>query len=67
MITVHSHKEIERYEVSSDTAEGLNLLLLNLTNNYGFKLKDDWEEEVEGKVLFFAIFERESKDLLVEQ
>lgn len=67
MITVRSHKEIERYEVSCDTEEGLKSLKANLINNYGFELKSEWLGQSEGEVLFFALFEREVRDLLDEE
>ena len=64
MITVHLHKEVERYKVSCESEESLNSLKSNLINNYGFEVIKEWLDVFNGKVAFFALFEREDSDLL---
>lgn len=63
-IIVHSHKEVERYEVSADTKGLMESLKKNLINNRGMELKKEWMDLYEGEVQFFAVFESISKDLL---
>lgn len=64
MIIVHAHKEIEYYEVSCDSEEGLASLKLNLIHNEGFTVKVEWLDMFDGKIHHFALFERETLDLL---
>lgn len=48
-IIVHSHKEVERYEVSADTKGLMESLKKNLINNSGMELKKEWMDLYEGK------------------
>jgi uncharacterized ferritin-like protein (DUF455 family) len=63
---VQAHKEIERYEISCDSEEELKNAKIIMTKNEGFSFVKEWLAPYEGEITWFALFEKQSRNYLME-
>lgn len=61
---VHSHKEVERYEVSCDS-DFVDSIKTHLIRE-GYRVANEWLAPIENNIQTFILFERVIQDLLVE-
>lgn len=65
-IMVHSHKSIERYEISCFSQSDLEMQKRLLETEHDLNCKKEWMDLVDGNIRWFALFERMMDDFLTK-